>query len=263
MHAGTDDVERIDLDPGSPWWAEHRARYHWAAPHVGHADVLDVACGSGLGAPVLVAAGARQVLGVEVSMEALRVASTVRSDRFLPAQADGTQIPTRDRAFAVITSFETVEHIHEDHRFVAELARVLRDDGVLLLSTPNALHTKPVNGIPANPFHVREYTPQALESLLTTAFGDVRLRAQRPVAEHRPCPYWEAPAAQGSDLRTRLVAASWKALGRLPVRLRDAAWQRLHGRTYFPGEHDFEFSADALETGHVLVAECRVPLTPL
>ncbi len=259
MRAAVPDVERIDLEPSSPWWAEHRARYHWAAPFVRDLDVLDVACGSGLGAPVLVDAGARRVLGLELSMEALQVASRVRSRRFLPSQADGTRIPARDGTFPVITSFETVEHIPDDRAFVAELARVLRPDGVLLLSTPNAVHTKPVDGVPANPFHVREYEPEALEALLSTAFGDVQLLAQRPTARHRPCPYWESPEAQEPGLRSRLVAASWKLHGRLPAAVRDRSWSLLHGRTYFPGEHDFEFTAGGVRSGHVLVAQCRAP----
>lgn len=261
MQSTTENVERIDLDSRSPWWAEHRARYHCAAPFVHDAVVLDVACGSGLGTPVLVAGGARHVIGLELSFEAVQTAGRLRSESFLPSQADGTRIPARDGVFSVITSFETVEHVQDDHRFIAELARVLHPDGLVLLSTPNALHTKPVNGVPANPFHVREYDPEELAALLATAFGEVRILGQQPNDRHRPCPYWQSPEAIGSDVRSRLVAASWKAHGRLPAAVRDRSWPRLHGRSYFPGEHDFEFSASAVSHGHVLVAQCRKPLT--
>lgn len=261
MQAPTDDIERIDVEPSSPWWAEHRARYHLAAAYVTGADVLDVACGSGLGAPVLLAAGTERLIGLELSHEALEVAARFRCDRFLPAQADGTRIPARNDTFDVITSFETVEHIHDDERFVMELARVLRPGGLLVLSTPNALHTKPVDGRPANPFHVREYAPHELQALLVRGFGDVQLLGQQPDAQHRPCPYWQSPEAVGGDFRSRLVAASWKAHGRLPAGVRDRTWIRLHGRSYFPGEHDFEFTPQAVRHGHVLVALCRAPLT--
>lgn len=259
MHSSTEDLERIDLDRRSPWWAEHRARYHWAASRVRDGQVLDVACGSGLGAEVLVSAGARFVLGMELAAEALQMAVGFRSDRFQPCQGDGTRLPVPAGTFPVITSFETVEHVPDDALFVAELARALRPDGVLLLSTPNALHTKPVDGIPSNPFHVREYEPEQLRRLLETSFEDVRLLGQQPVQRHRPCPYWQSPESQGSSLRAKLVAASWKAHGRLPGSARDMSWRTIHRRSYFPGEADWEFSPEAVRTGHVLVAECRRP----
>lgn len=48
-------------------------------------------------------------------------------------------IDSPDQAFDVVVSCETIEHVPHPARAVAELARVLRPGGVLLLTTPNYL----------------------------------------------------------------------------------------------------------------------------
>ena len=75
-------------------------------------------------------------------------------------------MPFADESFDGVTSFETLEHLHERSQFLAELRRVLRPGGSLVLSTPNASYTKPVNGKPSNPFHIFEYTPLELRAEL-------------------------------------------------------------------------------------------------
>src|SRR5207302_1833392 len=92
---------------------------------------------------------------------------------------DGTRLPLRHDSIEVIVSFETLEHVPQFDEFVTELRRVLKADGVLLLSTPNALHTRPLDGKPRNPFHVREFTPNELLALLRGSFRRVQLLGQR------------------------------------------------------------------------------------
>jgi SAM-dependent methyltransferase len=47
-----------------------------------------------------------------------------------------TALPFRDRAFDVVGAFDVVEHCADERRAVAELCRVLRPGGRLLLSVP-------------------------------------------------------------------------------------------------------------------------------
>lgn len=50
---------------------------------------------------------------------------------------DGQRMPFRDRAFDSILAGETIEHIRYYRQFLQECWRVLEDNGVLALSTPN------------------------------------------------------------------------------------------------------------------------------
>jgi SAM-dependent methyltransferase len=167
-------VERVEADRSSPWWAEHRSRYRFAAAFVEGRRVLDIACGTGYGGAILLGAGAQSVVGVDSSPEAVAEATRRQQPGFEAIRADGLDLPFEDGTFDVVVSFETLEHVEEAERFVAELRRVLADGGVLVLSTPNAVHTSQVGGAP-NPFHVREYEPAALGELL---------RGHAPIGAH-------------------------------------------------------------------------------
>lgn len=250
--------ERVPDEPTSPWWGEHRSRYHFAGPFVRGQRVLDIACGTGYGVPVLLGAQAQAVVGMDYSPTALAEARGARvAGRCALCRADGARLPVRDQSASVVTSFETLEHLHEPERFLAEVYRVLAPQGVLLLSTPNALYTRPVNGKPANPFHIKEFTPDELNELLRRYFRNVQLLGQRPSPEYEPCPYWTLPEHLPTDPKSRAKVVTWKLMARLPSTVRERLAPLLKQRRFYPGEHDFAFREDGLDRAHVLVAVCR------
>lgn len=243
--------------PSSPWWGEHRSRYRYAARSVTGRLVLDIACGTGFGMSMLSEAGAEVVLGVDLSFEALLEAASPSVPGVYPCRADAMRLPMRAQSVDVITSFETLEHLDDDRQFIAELGRVLRPDGVLLLSTPNALHTRPVEGVPRNPFHVREYEPAQLRELLSFSFSDVTLLGQHTHPRYPVSPFWQLPQHLPRGVRGKGRVLSWKLQNRLPFALKDATSRVLHNRPFYPGEHDFVFREDEVETAHVVVAICK------
>lgn len=246
--------ERVGFDRRSPWWGEHRSRYHFAARSVRGKLVVDIACGSGLGVEVLAEAGASHVVGVDLFEPGLRALSIVPDAA--GAVGDGTRMPFRDGCAEVITSFETLEHIEDDSTFVAELRRVLAPGGTLYLSTPNALFTSRLSG-PRNPFHVREYEPDELRALLDASFNEVTLLGQRTHPRYPISPYWQLKEDLPTDVRGRLRVFSWKVRRRLPFRLKDGMSRLMHDLSFYPGEYDFEFTEAAVERGHALLAVCR------
>ena len=140
---------RLRNDPGqydglaSAWWDPHGplAALHWIAaararlvppPARPGAVLLDVGCGGGLLAPHV--RGYRHV-GVDVASSALAVAAT---RGVVPVQGDCTALPIATGSVDVVVAGELLEHVPDLPGTVAELARVLRPGGTIVIDTINA-----------------------------------------------------------------------------------------------------------------------------
>lgn len=62
-------------------------------------------------------------------------------------------------------SFQVIEHIKDDARFVREVQRVLKKGGKFIVSTPNIKMS-----LTRNPWHIREYTAAEFNALLSGQF---------------------------------------------------------------------------------------------
>jgi SAM-dependent methyltransferase len=149
--------------------AEHQARYRWACALAAGREVLDAGCGVGWGSVVLADAGAKAVTGVDLSCDALASARDRAGERPLTfVRGDLEELSFEDGSFDLVVCFEAIEHVPDPSRALDCLRRVLRPDGVLLISSPN-------RGVyPAgNPHHVHEYESAELEAALRERFAHV------------------------------------------------------------------------------------------
>lgn len=160
-------------------WAEHIARYAFASSFAADRRVLDLGCGAGYGAAEL-AIHARTVAAIDVSSAALEYArKNYRPANVHYGQASATSLPFRDQAFDLITAFEVIEHLPDWKSMLAETRRVLRADGLFLVSTPNLLYyaESRINDGP-NPFHVHEFECEEFREELAEFFPSVTLLLQ-------------------------------------------------------------------------------------
>lgn len=124
---------------------------------------------------------AKSVIGVDVSEKAICFAqANYRRPNLCFRVGDAYAIPLPDASVDLVVSFETLEHLHEHEAFLSEVCRVLRRDGVLLLSTPNRSVYSP-DGRPANEFHVRELNRPEFAALLSGRFRHTAYYGQRPL----------------------------------------------------------------------------------
>ena len=159
---------------------EHYHRYLVARDFCRGRDVLDVASGEGYGTALL-AQVARSTVGVEIDPAAVAAARTefVRPNlRY--EEGDARALPLPDASIDVAVSFETLEHMLEHDVFLSELHRVLRPDGLLIISTPDR-DVYSAAGTPPNPYHVLELTKAKFEALIRRNFAHAAFAAQRPV----------------------------------------------------------------------------------
>lgn len=186
--------ERITTDIGGQIAYEHYHRYCLARDLVVGRDVLDVAAGEGYGSALL-AGVARSVVGVEIdptSVRHARAAYDLPNVRFL--EGDATRMSLPDACVDAVVSFETLEHLQDQEAFLAEIRRVLRPGGLLLISTPDR-HVYSAPGQPPNRYHVLELTPPEFAGLLGRHFANHRILAQRAVLGSVLAPMDDAPGA--------------------------------------------------------------------
>jgi O-antigen biosynthesis protein len=158
---------------------EHYHRYALAARFTTGARVLDLACGEGFG-PALLAAGAREVVGIDIDPRTVEhAAAHYRRDNLhvtVGSMID-PQLLAGAEPFDVITCFEALEHVAEQDTLIAVVRRLLAPGGLFLTSTPDVDVYSHEHGND-NPFHLRELTEPEFQALLGGSFGHVAILRQ-------------------------------------------------------------------------------------
>jgi SAM-dependent methyltransferase len=137
------------------------SRYVYAAKFVDGRDMLEVACGSGIGLRYL-ARRARRAVGGDYTDGLLRIAQRHHGAVVPLVRLDATNLPFEDACFDVIVLYEAIYYLLEPEQFVMECRRVLRPDGVLLLCSVN----REWAGFNPSPFSTRYLGAGELEMLL-------------------------------------------------------------------------------------------------
>jgi GT2 family glycosyltransferase/ubiquinone/menaquinone biosynthesis C-methylase UbiE/glycosyltransferase involved in cell wall biosynthesis len=159
---------------------EHLHRYLQACEIAGGKVVLDIASGEGYGSAML-ANKALQVIGVDISEEAVEHAKNRYQKKNLEYRVGScASIPLPDASVDMIVSFETIEHHDQHEEMMQEFKRVLRPDGVVLISSPDKYHYSIEPGY-SNPYHVKELLEQEFKQLLGNYFKNTSYFGQRIV----------------------------------------------------------------------------------
>jgi len=176
---------------------EDLAKFHFAGQYANHKLVLDAGCGAGQGSAYLSQSGALYVVGIDISSEAILYARQIFTQNNLSfVVMDALHLGFPDHTFDLVTSIEVIEHLIEPEQYLAEIRRVLKNGGILVLSTPNKLISSPTPGT-MWPYHVREFYPDELRTLLMKHFSCVELWGMWiPVYDQHPVRrivHWLAP----------------------------------------------------------------------
>lgn len=247
--------ERVVSPTGgfNPTWQRHVAAYVLCEPFLGPGRVLDLGCGVGHSYHRL---APRETVGVDLDPDALE------GQRRDTVVADMRALPFDDGSFSSVVAVQSIEHVPDPERAVAEAARVLERDGAAVFVTPNRLTLGRPDEI-IDPYHYVEFDPDELRDLCAQQFGQVEMRG-----------------LVGSDAYMELFREERTRLDRLlrldPIRLRrlvprtirQSLYDRLL-RHYRPdrdpraemiGLGDFELRSDHLAAALDLCAFCRSPL---
>lgn len=159
---------------------EHVHRYLMARLLARGKDVLDIASGEGYGSAML-AEEARSVIGVDNSEHAvLHAAATYRMGNLQYRHGACEAIPLDDCSVDLVVSFETIEHHDQHEAMMREIRRVLRPDGLLVISSPDKYEYSEVRAY-QNPYHVKELYQREFEALIGKHFLHAAYLGQRVV----------------------------------------------------------------------------------
>lgn len=173
--------ERLVTDLTGPIESEHLHRYFLARELCRGKSVLDVASGEGYGSALL-AQTAADVVGVELDPAAVQHAAQAYGMPTLTyRQGNATQLPLAAQSVDVVVSFETLEHLEQQELFWAEIRRVLRPGGLVVISTPDVDVYSAENSSP-NPYHANELTANDFYAEISRVFAHVNVYRQRVVA---------------------------------------------------------------------------------
>ncbi|MEM6933755.1 MAG: glycosyltransferase, partial [Pseudomonadota bacterium] len=213
--ASRDDPSGERLNPGSDFDNEalHYHRYLAASEIARGKKVLDIASGEGYGAWIL-SQTADSVDGVELDYATVEHAKErYKSEKISFVQGDCRSIPFEETTFDLITCFETVEHIEEHDQLLDELKRVLKPDGILLISTPEIERYN--KSSPDNPFHAKELSLDQFEDAISSRFENVAICGQRmsvasliwPLEDRTEHRGWRSTAADPNEVSDQPVGA--------------------------------------------------------
>jgi len=166
-------------DPYDEIAVEHLQRYQSLRELVRNRIVLDAGSGEGYGASIL-AGTALRVVGVDIYPDAVNNARAAYQRPNLEYRIGSIDaLPFEDSSFDVVVSFEVIEHLEErlQAAFLREARRVLREQGILVISTPNkAVYSDYANH--HNEFHKKEFYVDEFEAFLRQLFPRVSLFGQ-------------------------------------------------------------------------------------
>lgn len=180
MNRLPDTGERLVFKNPNEITIEHLHRYAFAQGFVAGKNVLDIACGEGYGSNYL-AKMANRVIGIDLDEQTVKWASSKYSRSNLEyICAPIESMPLKESTIDIIVSFETIEHVVDSDKMILELKRVLKDDGVLLISTPDKKHYSDDRNY-KNPFHTKEFYLDEFKNFMESHFNQNSFYLQKTV----------------------------------------------------------------------------------
>jgi len=159
---------------GPRQWLRHKLLLKELSKRLPQGLILDAGCGQGRLAFLLSKKG-YMVFGFDESRESLNQASQtsvladprVRPPAYLQSKMD--QIPFLDNSFDAVISGDVLEHLADDKSAVKELFRILKPDGIAIVSVPSDPNKWSVDDEWSG--HKRRYNKTEIENLfLNTGF---------------------------------------------------------------------------------------------
>jgi ubiquinone/menaquinone biosynthesis C-methylase UbiE len=218
------------------------------------AKMVEIGHGPGYGLDLL--ASKVEIVGLDIDPSIVEYARKTYPQRRFELY-DGSRIPFDDRTFDAACMFQVIEHVKDDVGMLTEVRRVLKEGGMLFLTTPNQVLRVPYGERPWNEEHVREYYPEELTEVMTRAgFSKVEMLGIDASDEYRKLELQRVARSRRLrrldplGLRRLLPDQILYKLGRAIVGAGKAKGERTPPGEFFVTSTDLYRSLDLLGIGH-------------
>ncbi len=130
-------------------------------------DVLELGCGEGRGIDIILKKSKSFTAIDKIKSVIEKLSLKYEDDIFISSNFPPLS-DIEDNSFDTVISFQVIEHIKDDAKYISEIERILRPGGIALITTPNIKMT-----LTRNPWHEREYTSEELNNLCSRYFYQV------------------------------------------------------------------------------------------
>jgi ubiquinone/menaquinone biosynthesis C-methylase UbiE len=153
-------------------------RYRFVREFALGKEVLEVACGSGMGLGYI-SSIAKRVVGVDIDKKNVAFAKELYlgEKNIQVSLMDAHYLSFPDNSMDLIFLFEAIYYLKNPAKFITEAKRVLKDDGVLMICTVN----KDWEDFHKSPYTYKYFSVPELTSLIKTSFNDVSALGGFPV----------------------------------------------------------------------------------
>jgi len=229
--------ERQEHNEISPWWGEHTHRYAEACKLLRSGmRVFDIACGNGYGTSMIAQTTQNLVTGGDISEDAVMACRRrYAGDSHLEFHVcDGTALTFADNTFDAVVSFETIEHTTRYREMIREFRRVLKPDGICIISTPNIVINSPGRKV-MNPFHTQEFDYEELSEILQGIFPNIHIYGQEYIRYHQK----GFGMSVGKMLEWLLYQ---RGIRKLPISIQDTIMRPFVGKGMYPETSDYRMT---------------------
>ncbi len=169
MATYTTEIASDQIPSDNPIHQRLLQAYYLAMPYV-KGQLLELGCGEGRGVELL-----KPLAESYLALDKIQEVIDNLKEKYPEVAFEQAVFPPfnsiKENSFDSIVSFQVIEHVKNDHGFLAEIHRVLKPGGIAVLTTPNIKKT-----LTRNPWHVREYTSQELTDLAKKYFEKVTMK---------------------------------------------------------------------------------------
>lgn len=153
-------------------------RYHFARDFVKDREVLEVACGCGIGLGYL-AKVAKKVIGIDIEEKNYNIACKLYNDtsNIQIHLMDAHDLKFSDNSFDLVLLYEAIYYLKEPQKFISEVERVLREDGELIICSVN----KDWEDFHPSPYTHKYFSVPELYGILKDRFKEVTIYGGFPV----------------------------------------------------------------------------------
>lgn len=170
--------ERLETFITNETMLEHLHRYVMLADLIKEKTVLDIACGEGYGSNIL-SKKAKQIIAIDIDSTTIKKATIkYKKENILFKTGSVECIECEDNSIDIIICFETIEHVNDHDKVISEFKRVLKTDGILVISTPDKLNYGEKTNF-GNSFHKKELYENEFKKLISENFKSFAFYKQR------------------------------------------------------------------------------------